>query len=380
MRKLTNGEFLNKLYKIKGNDYKPLEDYKGAKKPIRVKHNTCGRVFETTPSNLYKGGCPECGYHSMRTKQRKSNKEFLKEVNDLVDNEYKFIDEYINNRTKLRVIHNECNYEYKVTPRDFLSGRRCPNCKNKQISKSNTMSNEDYLKKLHNKLDEDYMILSEYKNARTKIEVKHVRCGLIYKVSPHKILNGNRCPVCSFKQMGLERSKTHNQFEENVYEATGLDYEILSSYKNNRTKVLMEHKKCFNKFWVTPDSFLRGSGCPRCKESRGEKIVSKILKSMNITHTPQFKFRDCKFKADLIFDFAIKKNRTLIALIEYQGIQHYKPIKHFGGKESFILQQKKDEIKRNYAMTNKIPLIEIPYHIKNIEDYLIPKIAKLIPR
>ena len=47
--------------------------------------------------------------------------------------------------------------------------------------------------------------------------------------------------------------------------------------------------------------------------------------------------------------------------IEYQGEQHYRPIEYFGGEESFYLQQKHDQIKRNYCKHNNIKLLEIPY-------------------
>lgn len=380
MKRLTNQEFLNKLYEIKGNEYTPLDEYNGARTKIRFRHNTCGRVFETTPDNIYRGGCPECGYENMRTKQRKNNKEFLEEVRSLVNDEYTFIDYYVNNTTKLKVVHNKCGHEYKVTPRDFLSGRRCPNCKNKRISKSNTLTNDEFMKMLNKVLEPEYKVLNEYKNAKTKLKVKHEKCGLIYKAAPHKLLNGRRCPVCVFKDMGEKRSKPHNVFVEEVNETVGKEYEVLGEYKNNRTKILMKHIKCGDEFYITPDSFLRGSGCPKCKESWGEKEITKILKKYKILNIPQYKFDDCIYKDKLRFDFALIKNNKVICLVEYQGIQHYEPVDIFGGEEIFLIQQEKDCIKRQYANNNKIPLIEIPYHIENIEKFLIDEITKLIPR
>ena len=55
-------------------------------------------------------------------------------------------------------------------------------------------------------------------------------------------------------------------------------------------------------------------------------------------------------------------------LIEYQGIQHFKPIDTFGGEERFKYQQEKDNIKRAFAKENNIKLIEIPYTYKTKED------------
>jgi len=48
-------------------------------------------------------------------------------------------------------------------------------------------------------------------------------------------------------------------------------------------------------------------------------------------------------------------------LIEYDGIQHFKPIKYFGGEEKFKFQQKTDFIKNEYCKNNNIKLLRIPY-------------------
>ena len=57
--------------------------------------------------------------------------------------------------------------------------------------------------------------------------------------------------------------------------------------------------------------------------------------------------------------------------IEYQGIQHYKPIEYFGGEETFKIQQEHDRRKKNYAQKHNINLLEIWYwDFKNIETIL----------
>ena len=70
------------------------------------------------------------------------------------------------------------------------------------------------------------------------------------------------------------------------------------------------------------------------------------------------RFIDCIDKRPLSFDFYVPQCNTCI---EYQGIQHYKPVERFGGEEQFIIQQKHDMIKKEYCAKNNINLIEIPY-------------------
>lgn len=53
--------------------------------------------------------------------------------------------------------------------------------------------------------------------------------------------------------------------------------------------------------------------------------------------------------------------------IEYQGVQHYKPIEHFGGEEHFRHQQDNDRKKKELCSKNGVTLIEWPY-TENISE------------
>ena len=47
--------------------------------------------------------------------------------------------------------------------------------------------------------------------------------------------------------------------------------------------------------------------------------------------------------------------------IEYDGEQHFKPIKYFGGKDKLKKQIKNDVRKNYYCASHNIKLIRIPY-------------------
>ena len=47
--------------------------------------------------------------------------------------------------------------------------------------------------------------------------------------------------------------------------------------------------------------------------------------------------------------------------IEYDGKQHFEPIKHYGGDIAFAELKKRDEIKNEYCKANNITLLRIPY-------------------
>ena len=70
----------------------------------------------------------------------------------------------------------------------------------------------------------------------------------------------------------------------------------------------------------------------------------------------------------LPFDFYLHDYNVCI---EYDGIQHFKPIEYFGGEEAFQKRQLNDKIKTEYCIDNHITLIRLPYtlsedEIKNI--------------
>lgn len=47
--------------------------------------------------------------------------------------------------------------------------------------------------------------------------------------------------------------------------------------------------------------------------------------------------------------------------IEFDGIQHFKPIKSWGGIEGLIGVQRRDRIKTNYCLDKQIELIRISF-------------------
>ncbi len=151
------------------------------------------------------------------------------------------------------------------------------------------------------------------------------------------------------------------------------------------TKPLYQNKKsqwiwecicplCNNTFSALPikiyTNHTTSCGCKRI--SSGERIIESILKGNNIEYKRQYSFEDCKNKNKLKFDFAILKNNKLLFLIEYDGIQHFKPISVFGSEESYIGTVKRDKIKNEYCERNHIPLLRIRYdcRAKEIKDII----------
>lgn len=186
--------------------------------------------------------------------KRKTTKKFKEEVFDLVGNEYKLLGEYVNAKTKIDIKHLECGYKYKVTPDSFLQGTRCPSCFG-----HTRKSTKQFKKEVKELVGYDYSVLGNYKNAHTKIKMKHNSCGHIYKVTPSQFLsNGIRCPDCfgNFK-------KTTEQFKKEIHKLYEGQFVVLGEYVNAKTKILVKHK-CGHEYKVKPNNLLSGKGCPQC--------------------------------------------------------------------------------------------------------------------
>jgi Zn finger protein HypA/HybF involved in hydrogenase expression len=109
-------------------------------------------------------------------------------------------------------------------------------------------------------------------------------------------------------------------------------------------------------FKQKPKQHFLQQGCPSCNSSKGEIIIENYLKNSGINYLIQKTFQDCRNKRLLPFDFYLPDFNLII---EYQGDQHYKPIKIFGGNDAFIRIQQNDKIKKEYCITHGIKFIEL---------------------
>jgi len=80
------------------------------------------------------------------------------------------------------------------------------------------------------------------------------------------------------------------------------------------------------------------------------------------------RFKECRDKLPLSFDFWIPSLNTLV---EYDGEQHFRVSKFFGGLERLKLSQKRDRTKSRYAKRTGKKLIRIRYTIADIKTYLL---------
>ena len=259
--------------------------------------------------------------------------DFLKRLRGKFGNAHSMTGEFVNMNTKIEFTHNECGYKWMIAPKDIMNLKNeCPKCYGNV-----TKTPREYREQVLRIKGPDYSLLSDYINAKTKVQVRHV-CGYEYTALPNNLLKRN-CAKCS----NLTRKDTE-YYKREVLDLVGDEYSVLSDYVNAKTYIKMRHNSdgCSNYVYeVTPDGFLRGNRCPRCIESLGEKKVREYLEKNGIEYIEQYRFDDCRNINPLPFDFALFRNGLLLCLIEYDGRQHFNESDWFGGKDNFLSVRKK---------------------------------------
>jgi hypothetical protein len=285
-----------------------------------------------------------------KNNKKKNTEDFKKEILILMNNEYDVQSEYINSKTKVKMLHKTCGQIYDVKPNVFLNGRRCPVCYN----------NDRKIKKerLETLLGDDYIVLEDEFKANEKSRFYHKICKNEYLQLPGDILYHNsKCPICN-----SVNKKDNNYFDQRLKESLGPDYIRLGEYINNRTKVEVQHS-CGYSFKTLPRNIYSGSGCPVCASSKNEQIINDILIKNNIFFEKQKSF---EFNNRLKFDFYIENK----ILLEYDGEFHF--LSRSMKDDSELKKQKlRDKEKNKYCKKNNIPLLRIPFWEQNRIDEII---------
>lgn len=173
------------------------------------------------------------------------------------------------------------------------------------------------------------------------------------------------CPFCANKRVAQSNrlSTTHPDLAAQWHSIKNNELTPSCVTYGTALKVWWQCATAHHHVWKCSvvDRTYAGHGCPYCKESKGERAVAKALSRLNIFHVREWKFNSCRNINPLPFDFIIRHNGKT-ALIEFQGIQHYKPV-GFGGDKHKTFDKIKinDGIKESFCKKRGYPLLQIPY-------------------
>lgn len=273
---------------------------------------------------------------------------------------------------KIEIICPQHGSFFQIASQHKIYGCRYCSYEFRAAQKRTTMA--EFLKRCelkHNNIY-DYSLIDEIKNTSQKIEIICKKHG-VFTQSVEGHMSGQGCMKCYREIQGKCNILTQEFVISKLKEAND-DYSFDNvHYINSSTKINVTCKK-HGDFSVNYHNFLKGSGCPRCKESKGEAAVRLFLEKNNIKYNQEF--RVVSGNTFDIFDFYLPEKNIFI---EFQGKQHYTPTEFFGGLEAHVKQKYRDLGKLFItSFEYDAELIEVPfYYIDRVDEYLEYKLCKV---
>lgn len=197
--------------------------------------------------------------------------------------------------------------------------------------------------------------------SRTNI-LRHIRVV-------HHDVTSAECPHCDYQSSDSSNisrhiKAVHNQIRD--HQCTQCDYQCCTiQHLDRHVKIVHDRNK--------------DNECPRCdyktslsenlrkhmlvctgkeRMSSGEYAIKGFLETVKVQYEREMRFADCKDTKPLPFDFYLPQ---YMAAIEFDGVQHFEPIPHWGGHASLEIVQRHDALKDSYCRANNIRLLRIKY-------------------
>lgn len=280
--------------------------------------------------------------------------------------------EFVNAKTHLDFKCNVCGTKFNKVP-DLIRTQDypCPTCSaNKKHEKVLAKVKPIIDKRMKDSgLSEDFEVYTYPPIVRDPATFIHKPCGNKIHTSLQNLIRttngtegiGTGCEYCSGTH-----TYTENEIKD-YFTRERPTYTFISSRmsSDHHLMVTVRHDTCGNKSEYRFNYFMRGNGCSLCDISAGEDVIKDTLDKIGIEYVYQKAYDDLVGKGNtkLPYDFYLP---SLNLIIEYDGTQHYVPLKNFGGEESFANRRDLDRKKDVYAVNNGITIARIPYTIKGL--------------
>lgn len=376
IKNLTTAEFIERAKRAHGDkyDYSRVEYVNNSVK-ICIICPIHGEFYQTPNAHLKSQGCPMCGRINQAKKRALSKEDFIERARKIHGDKYDYSKvEYINSKTKVCIVC-PTHGEFWQTPMCHLKGEGCGKCGYEKMKKSQSFTREMFIGKAKNKYGDKYDYSKvEYINSQTPILITCKIHG-DFLMRPNDHLQGQECPKCKLSKLRKKFAFSREEFIEKAKKVHGDKYDYSKvEYVNNRTKVCIICTK-HGEFWQAPDHHLLGGNCPQCNKSKLEEQTNVLLNENNIKFEEQKHF-DWLGKQTL--DFYLPEYNVAI---ECQGVQHFKPVARFGGKNGFDDYFKNDIRKYELCKNSGVKLLyytELPQYFTFLGEKLIKNKEALI--
>lgn len=310
-----------------------------------------------------------------------TTEEFIEKARKVHGDKYDYsLVEYIDAKTPVSIICRDHGV-FTIRPANHTNQKQgCPKCGRLRQSKTQSLTTSQWVekaKRVHgNKYDYSKVI---YSRSSEKVCIICPEHGEFLQIATEH-LKGKGCPKCGHITTGMKRLSSSEDFTTKAKKIHGEKYDyskVIYTGIHNKVQIICPQHGLFEQ---EANSHLQGIGCPRCSQSKGEHIIKQILDKNGINYVDQYKIdisKDINSSGYTYIDFYLP---DLNIVIEYNGIQHYMPIKHFGGELRFAQQKRRDSYVRKYCIKRGIKLIEVSYQIKtynNLIEYIKANVPEI---
>jgi hypothetical protein len=392
-RRTSNETWLSRFREKHGNRYQypDLVDPNFSmttRTKFRVVCPDHGVSYQLVTNHLRGCGCNACGLSktaSYKPSNTRTSEEFINQANSLHNSKYQYPDlSDVRSKTLIRIVC-PIHGEFLQQVEDHLRGGGCRICANVGNAMVRKLTPEIIMERLKQSQGERYDWY-EYPSDITE-RMSHDRITVYCKrhkstFSPTlgSLLEGSGCPKCA---LGIEPLNidprdvrpgrrtvgrmTWELFMERARLIHGSKYSYTrpdeSEWKGVNTRITIRCSFHGDFVQQVGTHIGQGSGCPKCKASKGERLVGSILEKSGIPYEFQKTFPDLVGDGGrpLRLDFYIP---SIKVAIEYDGDHHARPVT-FGtvsdtkAEKNHVNMKRSDMQKEKYAKANGISIVRI---------------------
>jgi len=366
-RAFTTAEFIENARGIHGTKYNYARvEYKNLLTKVVIICDKHGEFLQSPKSHLGGHGCTKCGFDSVST----TLFDFIERSAIKHENKYDYRDVKFNRLSDKITIYCPDHGAFRQIAGIHLDGSGCQKCGKERTHTSRRSSIEEFIYKATKIHGDRYdYSTSIYVASSPKITI---RCKVHGEFTQNRKdhLSGRGCRKC--KQEPYRIKSLNNFLEKSIEIHDGkYDYSKVQFVSIHIPVIII----CPNhgEFRQLPHKHYSGSGCKKCKESKGERRIRLYLEKHNISYTIQQSFSECKDTRLLLFDFYLPKYNICV---EYDGEYHFYPIRRGSqtpedAERNLARRKYLDEIKTKFCQIKCIKLIRISYHDFNSIEIIL---------
>ena len=251
----THEEFVQQVFNLVGDEYEVIGKYINARTKIKMKHNKCLNYINPIPDDFLSGKrCKFCQHRSFK----KTTEEFQNEIDEIIHNRYKVIEEYKNCKTEIKIKDIISKEIINLKPNSFLKNIK----KNNGIYiKSITYTTETFKKEL-NKINSNIDVLGEYIKSNIPILCRCTIDNHEWSPIPSSLLNDSGCPKCANVY-----KRTHEEFIEEI-KLINENIIVIGTFTSIKNNILVKCLKCTGEWEPSSENLLSRYGCPYCANQK----------------------------------------------------------------------------------------------------------------